>query len=164
MQTSGNTILVTGGSSGIGLGLAHAFVEAGNEVIVCGRRKDALEALKTKLPAVHILVADTGSSADRQRLFTEATTRFPALNVLVNNAGIQRKVDFKKGEAWAETASEIAINLEGPMHLYITDRDSPLTKDVSNWEMDDEIYYDLEIVPEAKILAARRSGGGGFLQ
>ena len=117
MQTSGNTILVTGGSSGIGLGLAHAFVEAGNEVVVCGRRKDALEALEKALPKVHILVADTGNLADRQRLLTEATTRFPALNVLVNNAGIQRKVDFAKGEAWADTASEIAINLEGPMHL-----------------------------------------------
>ncbi|MEO6952070.1 MAG: SDR family NAD(P)-dependent oxidoreductase [Polyangia bacterium] len=117
MQTSGNTILVTGGSSGIGLGLARAFIEAGNEVVVCGRRKEALDEVKKNLPAVHVLVADTGSAIDRERLFKEVTERFPALNVLVNNAGIQRKVDFKKREPWADTASEIAINLEGPMHL-----------------------------------------------
>ena len=117
MHMTGNTILVTGGSSGIGMGLAEAFVAAGNEVVVCGRRKDALDAIKNKVPALHVLVGDTGNAEARTRLFAEVTTRFPRLNVLVNNAGIQRKVDFAKGESWAETATEIAINLEGPMHL-----------------------------------------------
>lgn len=117
MRMSGNTVLVTGGSSGIGMGLAEAFVAAGNEVVVCGRGKDALEALKLRVPALHILVGDTGNAEARSRLFAEVTQKFPMLNVLVNNAGIQRKVDFGKGEPWNEIATEIAINLEGPMHL-----------------------------------------------
>jgi uncharacterized oxidoreductase len=117
MQLSGNTVLVTGGSSGIGMALAERFLAAGNEVVVCGRRADALEALRAKLPAVHTLVADTGVAADREALFTKVTTQFPKLNVLVNNAGIQRKVQLAKGEPWADTAQEIAVNLEGPIHL-----------------------------------------------
>jgi uncharacterized oxidoreductase len=117
MQTTGNTILVTGGSSGIGLALAERFVKAGNEVIVCGRREQPLASLKAKIPALHTLVADTGSASDREALFVKVTSQFPKLNVLVNNAGIQRKVSFAEPEPWKETAQEIAINLEGPMHL-----------------------------------------------
>ncbi len=117
MQISGNTVLITGGTSGIGLALAERFLEAGNEVLICGRRDGPLSEMRTKHPALHTFVADTGSAADRAALFTEAVGRFPGLNVLINNAGIQRKVALAKAEPWAETAQEIAINLEGPIHL-----------------------------------------------
>ena len=117
MQLTGNTVLITGGSSGIGLGLAERFVKAGNEVVVCGRRESLLEDLKKKLPGLHTLVADTGSAKDREALFAKVTSELPKLNVLVNNAGIQRKIDLTTTEPWEETAQEIAINLEGPIHL-----------------------------------------------
>ena len=117
MRTTGNTILITGGSSGIGLALAERFLAAGNEVLVCGRREGALADLHTKHPSVHTFVADTGSAADRQKLFTDTVARFPKLNVVINNAGIQRRMELTKAEPWGETAQEIAVNLEGPIHL-----------------------------------------------
>ena len=117
MKISGNTVLVTGGSSGIGLGLAERFVKAGNEVVVCARRPEPLAELKKRIPALHTLVADTGSAGAREKLFAEVVAQFPKLNVLINNAGIQRKVDMTADEPWADTAQEIAINLEGPIHL-----------------------------------------------
>lgn len=117
MRTTGNTILVTGGSSGIGMGLAERFLAAKNEVIICARGADRLDEAKKKLPGVHTLVGDTGSAAAREALHAEVATRFPSVNVLVNNAGIQRKVSMLADEPWEDTASEIAINLEGPIHL-----------------------------------------------
>lgn len=117
MKISGNTVLITGGSSGIGLALAERFLDAGNEVLICGRREGALADVRKKHPALHTLVADTGSAADRQALFAQTVSRFPRLNVLINNAGVQRKVPLTASEPWVETAQEIAINLEGPVHL-----------------------------------------------
>ncbi|MEO7600213.1 MAG: PVC-type heme-binding CxxCH protein [Opitutus sp.] len=74
--------------------------------------------------------------------------------VVIHAGLVSRDPDWFKGIIGGAWRQGTAKWLEGPMHLYFTDRDSPLTKDVSNWEMDDEIYYDLEIAPEAKILAA----------
>jgi uncharacterized oxidoreductase len=117
MQISGNTILITGGSSGIGLALAKRFLAAGNEVLVCGRREGPLAELREKHPAIHTFVADTGKAADRQALHARVIAEFPKLNVLINNAGIQRKVSLAGGEPWSDTAEEIEVNLEGPIHL-----------------------------------------------
>jgi uncharacterized oxidoreductase len=117
MQLDGNTVLITGGTSGIGLALAVRFLAAGNEVVICGRRESALAAVQEKHPNLHILVADAGKPSAREALFAEVTSRFPKLNVLINNAGIQRRVSVTKREPWADVAEEIAINLEGPIHL-----------------------------------------------
>ena len=138
MTLSGNTVLVTGGSSGIGLALAERFLAAGSEVVVCGRRAAALADVKKKHPAVHTTVADTGSVADREALFRETTARFPKLNVVINNAGIQRKVALTDVEPWAATAQEIAVNLEGPVHLsmlfipHLLGQERPLIANVSS--------------------------------
>src|SRR6476661_2575262 len=117
MKLHENTILITGGASGIGFALAERFVAGGNEVIICGRREDKLEAAKLMLPTVSTRVCDVADENDRIALRDWATSEFPALNVLVNNAGIQRSVDITADEDWTATASEIAINLEAPIHL-----------------------------------------------
>lgn len=117
MKLSHNTVLITGGTSGIGMALAERFLKSGNTVIICGRDEEKLKAMKQKFPELHIRRADTGSEKDRIDLWQWAIKNFPDLNVLINNAGIQRKVDLKKAENWADTDSEIAINIGGPIHL-----------------------------------------------
>jgi len=117
MDLRGRTVLVTGGSSGIGLALAERFVAAGSSVVVSGRRESLLDDVRRKLPSVTTFVSDAGSPQDRERLAAEIVQRFPTLDVLVNNAGIQRKLDLRVAEDWALTRAEIAINLEGPIHL-----------------------------------------------
>lgn len=97
MRTTGNTILITGGGTGIGFALAEALSEAGNEVLICGRRTERLDEAKRQLPKVHALPCDVADSGGMQALFDWATRYFPSLNVLVNNAGIQRQIDFRTG-------------------------------------------------------------------
>jgi uncharacterized oxidoreductase len=117
MKLSGNTILVTGGSNGIGLALAKRFADRDNEVIICGRNEEKLRSAKDQVPQLQIKACDVGSEDDRVELAEWANIEFPKLNVLVNNAGIQRRIDLTASEDWKETSSEIAINLEAPIHL-----------------------------------------------
>ena len=117
MQLSKNTILITGGSSGIGMALAEKLLNFGNVVVVTGRNEKTLLDLKRKLPALHIKVSDAGSADDRIRLASQIVSEFPSLNVLINNAGIQRRVEIPATDAWEDTAREIDINLAGPIHL-----------------------------------------------
>ena len=118
METSGNTVLITGGGTGIGLALAEVLANRGNDIVICGRRLDKLRAAKKRLPAVHIRVCDVSKRASRESLIDWVTSRFTSLNMLVNNAGIQRTIDFRKGGRdlpWAD--AELATNLAGPIHL-----------------------------------------------
>ncbi|KAA3439822.1 SDR family oxidoreductase [Rufibacter hautae] len=118
MKLAGNTVLITGGASGIGLALAERFLKAGSTVIICGRRSDKLNEAKEKYPELHTLVCDVAREADRIALLEWTTAEFPTLNVLVNNAGIQRRVNLvTEQEEWSKTQQEIAINLEAPIHL-----------------------------------------------
>jgi uncharacterized oxidoreductase len=118
VNLSGNTILITGGASGIGLAFAERFLKAGNEVIVVGRREEKLKEAKDKFPKLHTRVCDVSNEADRLSLFEWVKSEFPELNVLVNNAGIQQRVNLlKANKDWDYYRSEIAINLEGPIHL-----------------------------------------------
>ena len=117
MKVTGNTILITGGASGIGLALAWRFYGRENVVIICGRREDKLVEAKQKMPDVITRVCDVADAADREELIRLATSEFPDLNVLVNNAGIQRRIDLKQEEPWRSTESEITINLEAPIHF-----------------------------------------------
>jgi len=117
MKLSGSTILVTGGASGIGLAFVERFLERGNDVIVCGRREEKLAEVSDKYPQVHTIIADVADPAARKKLYRNVMDSFPDVNVLVNNAGIQRSVDLTAGEDWEITRSEIAINLEAPIHL-----------------------------------------------
>jgi uncharacterized oxidoreductase len=118
MKKSGNTILITGGATGIGFGLAEAFLEAGNEVIVCGRRQAKLLEAQKKLPGLHIKKCDVTKDKDRRALLGLVRTKFKRLNVLVNNAGIQRDIDLTRGEGELVSGeSEIKVNLEAPIFL-----------------------------------------------
>jgi uncharacterized oxidoreductase len=118
MKTSGNTVFITGGGSGIGLALAEALLQRRNEVIVCGRRRERLQAAKKRLPEIHVKVCDVSSAHSRRALVDWIASNFKDLNLLVNNAGIQRSVDFLKGPRDLEDADEeIATNLTAPIHL-----------------------------------------------
>ena len=117
MELGANTILITGGASGIGLALAERFLHAGSQVIVCGRREEKLREALARCPALAIRVCDVAEEGERVALARWASTAFPRLNVLVNNAGIQRRVQLPALEEWRETRQEIAINLEAPIHL-----------------------------------------------
>ncbi|MFZ2621431.1 MAG: SDR family oxidoreductase [Minisyncoccia bacterium] len=117
MKLRGNTILITGGTSGIGLTLASRFFRDGNTVIVCGRRKERLDEIENKYPGIYTRVCDLSKESERVALFEWAQKKFPKLNVLVNNAGIQRRFQVPPAEPWSETAQELKVNLEAPIHL-----------------------------------------------
>lgn len=118
MNTSGNTILITGGASGIGLALAERFIKAGNEVIIVGRREEKLKEAKNKFPMLHTKVCDVSDEKERQSLLQWTIENFPKLNILVNNAGIQQRVNLLSSrEDWSYYNKEISINFEGPVHL-----------------------------------------------
>ena len=117
MRLSGNCVLVTGGASGIGQAIAERLLDAGSEVIICGRRQDKLSEAKARRPGFHTRTADVATPAGRRELAAWAVAAFPRLNVLVNNAGIQRRVELAEAPSWEEFEEEIAINLEAPIHL-----------------------------------------------
>jgi uncharacterized oxidoreductase len=118
MNIKGNTILITGGATGIGLALAEAFVKAGNKVIVCGRREKRLNEAKERLPALYIRRCDVTDDSDRRALLKWVSYNFKDLNILINNAGIQKTVDFTSGaEELLTKGDEIATNFMAPVHL-----------------------------------------------
>jgi uncharacterized oxidoreductase len=117
MELAANTVLVTGGASGIGLALAERFLRAGSEVLICGRREEKLREAQAAHPEMKIRVCDVADPAERRALVDWVTREHPGVNVLVNNAGIQRRVRLTEAEEWEESRQEIAINLEAPIHL-----------------------------------------------
>lgn len=118
MRTSDNFILITGGATGIGFALAKELVDSGNDVMICGRRKGRLSEAKQKLPQIRTFQCDLSSREGRQRLFEHTKSDFGDINVLVNNAGIQRIINFKHGISELEKGEdEIAINLTAPIVL-----------------------------------------------
>lgn len=118
MNITGNTILITGGGTGIGRGLAEAFHKQGNQVIIAGRRRAALEDVVHANAGMHFLTLDIENPDDFQRFVAEVRATYPALNVLINNAGVMQPEDLKSGvEALAAAEQTIAINLLGPLRL-----------------------------------------------
>jgi uncharacterized oxidoreductase len=94
MKITGNTVLITGGSTGIGLALASAFLKEGNEVLICGRRKSKLKEAQAELPGLHTVVCDVSNEKGRKHLFDWVTSNYGNVNILINNAGIQKTIDF----------------------------------------------------------------------
>jgi uncharacterized oxidoreductase len=112
MQTTGQTVLITGGATGIGFALAAKFHAAGNRVIVAGRNQDKLAAAAAALPGLETCVADISNAGDRERLVQS----FRGVTVLVNNAGIQIIAPFLETTP-AQIEREFAINLLAPVML-----------------------------------------------
>ena len=117
MQLSNNKILITGGASGIGLGLTERFIKEGNTVIICGRRESVLKEVAGKFPSVIIKVCDLSVAAAREELFQWISGEHSDLNVLVNNAGIQQWMNIADTDFFQRTKNEIVTNIEAPLHL-----------------------------------------------
>ncbi|MGE4431141.1 MAG: SDR family oxidoreductase [Sphingobium sp.] len=118
MDMTGNTILITGGNSGIGRGLAAAFHAAGNKVIVAGRRAGALEQVADAHPGMRWHVVDMGDAQGIAAFADQVKSLYPDLNVLVNNAGIMRMENLRADPCDLSGAEEqVAINLLGPIRL-----------------------------------------------
>lgn len=116
MKLTGNTVLVTGGGSGIGRALAEEFAKRGNEVVISGRRQSALDEVVAANPAIKAKVLDIADGADVKRFATELVREFPKLNVVIQNAGVMKNEDLL--EDGPEVAEEtIATNLLGPIRL-----------------------------------------------
>ena len=118
MKTNGNTILITGGSTGIGFEFAKQLLALGNTVIATGRDEKKLQKAKSLLPQLHIVTSDAGEPAAIEALCKKVTGDFPKLNVLINNAGIMKTINFHDDGADLESLTrEIDINLKGPIRL-----------------------------------------------
>lgn len=117
MNISHNKVLITGGASGIGLGLTERFIKEGNTVIICGRRESVLKEAGGKFPSIITRVCDLSVAAEREELFKWISENHPDLNVLVNNAGIQQWISITDNGFFQRAKEEITINIEAPIHL-----------------------------------------------
>jgi uncharacterized oxidoreductase len=118
MKTTGNTILITGGGSGIGRGLAEAFHKLGNKVVIAGRRKQVLDDTVTANPGMASAILNIEDAASIRSFAQKLTADFPALNVVINNAGIMRSENFLAQSAEvADAEATITTNLLGPIRL-----------------------------------------------
>jgi len=117
MKLNGRTILLTGGTSGIGLELARLLLAKRNTVIVTGRDEARLEQTRRALPGVHVIRSDVSEPSAIAALFDQVTTEFPALDVLINNAGIMRNIKLQEQHALDDITREIDINLSGPVRM-----------------------------------------------
>ncbi|MHC0447092.1 SDR family oxidoreductase [Flavobacterium sp. 3-218] len=117
MNLSNNKILITGGASGIGLGLTERFLKENNTVIICGRRASLLEEIKTKFPTVITKVCNLSKEEDRIALYEWIKENHSDLNVLVNNAGIQNWKSVTDADFYESMKSELTTNIEAPLHL-----------------------------------------------
>jgi uncharacterized oxidoreductase len=116
MHISNNTILITGGASGIGRALAEAFHAEGNQVIIAGRRQAALDETTAANPGMQSAVLDIESVASIQAFAEKLQADFPALNVVIHNAGIMRPEKILAGQL-DDAEATIATNLLGPIRL-----------------------------------------------
>lgn len=116
MQIKDNTILITGGGSGIGRGLAEAFHKEGNHVIIAGRRKSALDEVVAANPGMSAEVLDIDSADATKKFANDLIAKYPELNAVLHNAGIMRNEKLADGNA-EDAEATIATNLLGPIRL-----------------------------------------------
>jgi uncharacterized oxidoreductase len=117
MKTSGNVILITGGSSGIGFEFAKQLLALGNTVIATGRDAKKLESVKSRLPGLRVIQSDVSRPAEISALRDAVLKEFPNLNVLINNAGVMRTINLHDDAELEGLTQEIDINLKGPIRM-----------------------------------------------
>ena len=117
MKNTGNTILITGGSSGFGREYARAWHDAGNTVIVAARSEDELEETAEGRENLHAMPLDVADASAVDRFAKEVVERFPDLNVAMNNAGIMPYEDITGARDLSDAEKVIAINVLGPIRL-----------------------------------------------
>jgi uncharacterized oxidoreductase len=145
MNISNNKILITGGASGIGLGLTERFIQEGNTVIVCGRRESVLKGVKEKLPSVITKVCDLSIESERVELYNWIVANHPDLKVLVNNAGIQNWMNVTDEDFYKKANEEITTNILAPIHL------SALFSKLNSLKTIINVTSGLAFVPLAKV-------------
>lgn len=116
MKLEARTILITGGTSGIGLEMARQLIARRNTVLITGRDQRKLEEVKASLPGVHVFQSDAGKPEDIEALRQRVTAEFPALDTLINNAGIMRNLDMNESRPLTDVTRELD-NLQGPIQM-----------------------------------------------
>jgi uncharacterized oxidoreductase len=118
MKLSGNTIFITGGTSGIGRGLAEAFYQRGNKVIIAGRRQALLDEIARANPGIDTVVLDINDAQQIKQVAQQVIERHPDLNVVINNAGIMPFDDAASGDLDdAQAVGLVTTNLLGPVRV-----------------------------------------------
>ena len=119
MQISGNTVFITGGTSGIGRGLAQSFYQRGNKVIISGRRKERLDEMRRHFPQIGCVVLDVTEAEAIRSVARQVISEYPALNCVINNAGVQMQVRFSPEEKLndEQLQTEVDTNLLGPIRV-----------------------------------------------
>lgn len=117
MDLHNNTILITGGTSGFGLEFASRLLALGNTVIITGRNLQKLQETQQQLPTVHIIQSDVSKAEDIVALYNQVIRQFPALNIVINNAGEMRKLSLNQPHELLDITREVEINLMGPIRM-----------------------------------------------
>jgi uncharacterized oxidoreductase len=117
MKLANNKILITGGASGIGLGLAKRFIQENNTVIICGRRESVLKEISDQFPSILTRACDLSVETERIALFRWVSDHHPDLNVFINNAGIQQWMSVSDPDFFSRAKEEMITNMEAPVHL-----------------------------------------------
>ncbi|MDH6260399.1 SDR family NAD(P)-dependent oxidoreductase [Bradyrhizobium sp. BR13661] len=118
MKLTGRTILITGGSAGIGLAFALEFMELGNQVIITGRRQGILDQVKLRYPKLHTIQSDVANPVEISTLAARVRAEFPKLDVLMNNAGISHYKNLKATASdLAGLTTELNVNVGGVIRM-----------------------------------------------
>lgn len=111
-----DTVLITGGTSGIGMALAVRYLKDGNKVIIVGRNKEKIQRTLEENPGLYSILADVSIEEDRLRLYETVRRDYPEVNIVINNAGIQQRLDLMDMD-WQVWKKEIDTNFDAPIHL-----------------------------------------------
>src|SRR5246500_1510988 len=118
MKLKGNTVFITGGASGIGYELTNQLAALGNTILITGRDQVKLDRAKAAFPKIHTFQSDVSDPKAIAALYEQVTKQFPELNILINNAGIMRKINVHdRGGSLEGITREIEINLSGPVRM-----------------------------------------------